>query len=126
MTLSTIRCVRVCVCECVSAAHHGVLLQEDDEDAMESAKDTFASMKKMLGIEDQVNPVDGVWFDTYQTDPKTKKREFRGRILISLELLPKAVADKYPAGLGRSDPNVNPTLPPPTGRLKFVRAPACQ
>ncbi len=43
-----------------------------------------------------------------------------GRVLISLELLPKALADKLPAGLGRGDPNTNPILPPPSGRLKFV------
>ena len=28
-------------------------------------------------------------------------------------------ADAKPAGFGRNDPNANPYLPPPTGRMKF-------
>ena len=67
-----------------------------------------------------VKPADGRWIDLFKTDEKTRKRVPMGRVLISLELLPKALADKLPAGLGRGDPNTNPILPPPSGRLKFV------
>ena len=35
--------------------------------------------------------------------------------------MPKKAAEKRKAGLGRSEPNMNPFLPPPTGRMKFVR-----
>ena len=42
-----------------------------------------------------------------------------GKILISVELLPKKYADSHPAGLGRSDPNQHPVLPPPIGRIKW-------
>ena len=38
--------------------------------------------------------------------------------------MPKSEAEKRKAGLGRSAPNMNPYLPPPTGRMKFVR-PRC-
>jgi hypothetical protein len=37
------------------------------------------------------------------------------------QILPKASATAAPAGLGRSEPNANPFLPPPTGRMKLVR-----
>ncbi len=47
--------------------------------------------------------------------------EQRGRFLLSIEALPIAIANAMPAGFGRSEPNSNPTLPPPTGRLHFVR-----
>ena len=40
-------------------------------------------------------------------------------MLISLELLPKEAADAQPVGVGRNQPNQNPYLPPPTGRMKF-------
>lgn len=42
-----------------------------------------------------------------------------GKVLISLELLPKETADAQPVGVGRNDPNQNPYLPPPAGRMKF-------
>lgn len=45
----------------------------------------------------------------------------QGEVLMSIEIMPKAVADLRKAGLGRSEPNMNPYLPPPTGRMKFVR-----
>lgn len=44
---------------------------------------------------------------------------FSGKLLISLELLPKENADAQPVGSGRNDPNQNPYLPPPAGRMKF-------
>ena len=50
------------------------------------------------------------------------KTEAMGRFLVSIECMPVALAEKIPAGFGRSDPNSNPLLPAPTGRLKFVRA----
>jgi len=38
---------------------------------------------------------------------------------ISMELMSSEEASKFPAGIGRSDPNNNPFLPPPEGRLYF-------
>ena len=94
--------------------------EEGDGDPMGALKDTVQSFKKLIGMEDEPKPADGEWIDLYKTDFKTKKREFRGRVLISLEIMPKTMADKLPAGLGRSEPNANPYLPAPVGRLKFV------
>jgi len=42
-----------------------------------------------------------------------------GYVELSLELLPKEVADTKAAGFGRSEPNDNPKLPDPTGRLSL-------
>lgn len=42
-----------------------------------------------------------------------------GKLLISLELIPKENADAQPVGSGRNEPNQNPYLPPPAGRMKF-------
>lgn len=42
-----------------------------------------------------------------------------GKLLISLELLPKDAADAQAVGSGRNEPNQNPYLPPPAGRMKF-------
>lgn len=44
----------------------------------------------------------------------------RGKMQISVELCPKIVMqDKYPAGKGRDQPNQNPYLPPPEGRMSL-------
>ena len=40
-------------------------------------------------------------------------------LLMSVQLVPLQEVEKLPAGFGRSAPNSNPTLPKPTGRLKF-------
>lgn len=46
----------------------------------------------------------------------------QGDILIGIEVLTELEADAKPAGFGRSAPNMHPELPPPTGRIKLVRA----
>ena len=46
-----------------------------------------------------------------------------GRVLCSLEIVPKELADQEPVGKGRGEPNVNPYLPPPVGRLEFTLNP---
>lgn len=40
---------------------------------------------------------------------------------VPLQIFPKASAMAAPVGLGRSEPNANPHLPPPSGRMKLVR-----
>ena len=42
-----------------------------------------------------------------------------GQLRISMELLPKALADERPAGRGREEPNQFPTLPEPVGRAQL-------
>jgi len=43
----------------------------------------------------------------------------QGRMEISIEMMPQAIASQLPAGFGRSDPNTNPFLPPPEGRVNW-------
>lgn len=43
----------------------------------------------------------------------------QGKLMFSLEVMPKGVAEKLPAGVGRSDPNSNPYLPDPDGRFQW-------
>ena len=45
----------------------------------------------------------------------------QGSVLLSMEILPSSLAeDEFKNGAGRSEPNVHPYLPPPTGRMKWV------
>ena len=49
--------------------------------------------------------------------------EKSGRVMCSLEILPKNLADLDKVGKGRDNPNVNPYLPPPVGRMEFTLNP---
>jgi len=42
-----------------------------------------------------------------------------GSVAYSVQIWPKDKANVMQAGQGRGDPNQDPYLPPPTGRLKF-------
>jgi hypothetical protein len=46
-----------------------------------------------------------------------------GRVLISVEVMPQWYADLHPVGKGRGEPNMNPYLPPPVGRIQFTLNP---
>ena len=50
---------------------------------------------------------------------KKNKAEPQGKLLLSVQLVPLEDVERLPAGSGRKEPNQNPTLPPPVGRLKF-------
>ena len=51
---------------------------------------------------------------------KNSDGKFGGELLVSVELVPKSELESRPAGHGRSDPNTNPVLPKPVGRLSFT------
>ena len=70
----------------------------------------------MLGL---TKPPNAEWLNMTWYNHETQKREDRGDILISIEVLPKDIATRFDNGLGRSEPNMHPRLPPPTGRFKF-------
>lgn len=91
-----------------------------DEKAKEEkaeAHEVVKQFRTMAGLED---PDDADWLHLDKLDHKTGTREPMGSILLSIEVLPLAMAETRPAGFGRSDPNSNPFLPQPVGRLKFV------
>jgi len=76
-----------------------------------------ASTKKAPAVVDEKKavekPCDRFWLYL----PKVKDKT--GRIEVSIELMHSDVAKTQPAGLGRGDPNANPFLPDPEGRLNL-------
>lgn len=57
-----------------------------------------------------------IWLENlrHPNEPGTQ-----GRMEVSVELLPEHIAHQLPAGFGRGDPNQNPFLPPPEGRISL-------
>lgn len=89
-------------------------MDEADADAME-----MVNMIKELAGFGEGKPKDSEWLFMDKLDHEKGVREPMGKLCISLELLPKSLADTTPAGFGRGAPNQNPFLPPATGRMKF-------
>ena len=58
--------------------------------------------------------------DEKELNGKEKKES---RVLCSLEILPDWYSELHPVGKGREEPNINPYLPPPVGRIKFTLNP---
>ena len=64
------------------------------------------------------------WVQCYKgRDDATGEGEKGGRVMCSLEILPKAMAEIEKVGKGRDDPNINPYLPPPVGRFEWTLNP---
>jgi hypothetical protein len=90
-------------------------------------------MKKMEKVgKNQVGPADKFWVTL--THPEAidmatglyspqvcKFSNFKGKILMSVEVLPINIANEIQNGYGRDPPNVFPIMPEPEGRMAFVR-----
>ena len=64
------------------------------------------------------------WVQCYKGRKEAAGRgEKAGRVMCTLDILPKKIADLNLVGKGRDDPNVNPYLPPPVGRIQFTLNP---
>eukprot|EP00479_Gromia_sphaerica_P012959 TRINITY_DN702_c0_g1_i3.p1 TRINITY_DN702_c0_g1~~TRINITY_DN702_c0_g1_i3.p1 ORF type:complete len:172 (+),score=42.62 TRINITY_DN702_c0_g1_i3:333-848(+) len=82
-------------------------------------KQAFKKKKPVTvrGLDDDGKPSSDFWIEDM---PNPQGEITTARIKVSVEILPQATAQQMPAGLGRSDPNMNPTLPEPEGRLHFT------
>ena len=67
--------------------------------------------------------VDRFWLTLTHPTCKDENDNYtpQGHVLVSVEILPKQDFEELDNGHGRDAPNVYPTLPEPTGRMKFVR-----
>ena len=75
-------------------------------------------MKSFVGIPGN-DPADSKWLKLDVLDHNTGVREPRGQLCINIQLWPKDKAIVMPVGARRDEPNTNPYLPPPVGRLKW-------
>jgi len=83
----------------------------EKEDAMSFVK----QLKELVGLGD-LDP-SAKWIKLTYHDRKKGRVAYRGKIAVSIEILPEEEAEVRPAGHGRSEPNSNPYLPPTTGRM---------
>ena len=81
----------------------------------------FVEQFKELTGWGETDPKDSSWLFMDRLDHETGQREPMGRLCVSLSLLPLSMAEVNPVGSGRSEPNTNPYLPPPTGARARAR-----
>jgi hypothetical protein len=93
-------------------------------DSLYSAMEELLSKESLLNAEvDEELESAKFWLPLHR--PRKERQSVsdgRGEpplLLMSVQLVPVQDVEKLPAGFGRSAPNSNPTLPKPTGRLKF-------
>ena len=108
-------------CQCCPICWDVHAVDEDDEAGAEADADAMEMVnlvKENMGV-GGTDPKNCTWLTMDKLDHESGVRNQMGKMCIGLKLLPKSIADKEPAGFGRNDPNSNPTLPPPVGRMKF-------
>ena len=106
--------------------------EKDKKEKPDSTKEFIDSIKGFAGIVDTPPNSKRLTFtmnvDVLEKEGKNKGKptgvrvkEERGDVFLSMELLPRKAALAKPAGFGRSEPNANPHLPPPVGRIKWLK-----
>jgi len=100
---------------------------EDGEDGENEGEDqkaaAFISQARAMAGVGKI-PDDAEWLTLYHQDEKTQQLVEGGKLAVSIQIVTKAELTARPSGFGRDDPNVNPFLPPPVGRMQLVRAAA--
>ena len=81
------------------------------KDVSDFEKEKYKSVEFLSKLDDPDQTK--FWLQCYRNNTKS------GRILLSLEFMPMWKAEKCVVGKGRSDPNINPFLPPPVGRFEW-------
>ena len=76
-------------------------------------------MIECSGLWGDIDPPDSQWLKLSVTDKNTGETTPKGEICYSIQIWPKDKALVMPVGAARSEPNTNPYLPPPVGRLKW-------
>jgi hypothetical protein len=90
--------------------------KKDDDD---EAKEFITTIKNMTGLWD-IDPDDSAWYHLENRDKNDPTKVTpMGSICYSIQIWPKDKATVMAVGAARSEPNTNPFLPPPVGRLKF-------
>jgi len=54
---------------------------------------------------------------------KHGEREYRGSLFITFTIVPEGAALQIPVGNGRYEPNIDPFLPEPAGRMSLMSGP---
>lgn len=97
-------------------AKRGISLTKDYYD------EYLVKEKKMKGLTFEKEDTRQFWVDL-KSKGSDGKLVFHGRVKMGIDVIPKRDALANPVGGGQSEPNVNPFLPKPFGRIEFTLNP---
>ena len=90
-------------------------------------KDSQINGQPVITEELEADPEDknAFWLATkaYKNKDKPDQEEFNCKIKLDVRILPKTVANQAKAGTGRNEPNCDPFLFPPVGRISLSMNP---
>ncbi|CAN0387121.1 unnamed protein product [Pylaiella littoralis] len=92
--------------------------EEEDEEAAADARAFVNQIKNLTGLWDD-DPDETYWLNMERTNFETGQKEQMDKCLMGVQIWPIGKADAQPVGSGCNDPNSQPFLPPPAGRLRF-------
>lgn len=98
----------------------GLLLKKQKRPDNE-AKEAVDSLLDLIGMGRLHEDAD--WVNIYHTNRQLGVSQLMGKLALSIQIVPEAEAKDLPVGVGRNDPNMNPYLPPPVGRMKMSANP---
>jgi hypothetical protein len=87
----------------------------------EEAKAAVRGLKEFLGTGGC--PADADWLEMSYFHHDTGEVSKNGKLLIAIQIVSVEEAEESPVGSGRREPNINPYLPPPVGRMKLSANP---
>lgn len=91
---------------------------EDKKAKEEEQASVMASIQQFFGYGDAIAD-DAEWLQMTYLDRRSNKSLDRGKLAVSISIVPESEAVSRPVGTGRDEPNNNPYLPPPVGRFSF-------
>jgi len=91
---------------------------EDTKESEDEAKDFLNQIKSYLGLGEIAE--DAEWIKLTYHDHEANCIYDRGELALSVEIVPWEEAEARKVGYGRDEPNTNPYLPPPMGRMQFT------
>lgn len=89
---------------------------------MKGVNDANEEVRKQTGLTFDRDDKRQFWVNLTGKN-KDGKKVTMGRLKMSLEVFPKKEAVANPVGQGQSEPNINPFLPKPFGRIEFTLNP---
>lgn len=92
--------------------------KEANDNGDEELDQLITTIKNMTGLWD-LDPEDSDWLPMTHLNHETGVREPMGKVCLGMQIWPKDKAKVMPVGAARTEPNQDPFLPPPVGRLKF-------
>jgi hypothetical protein len=96
--------------------------KEEEEEVDELVQALSSAFAELTGDARKIDPPHSEWLPCTRNSKGVM--EITGEVCISVEIVPRDLADAMALGSGRKEPNHSPYLPPPVGRMRLTADPS--